>query len=534
MSNMGKNNAASGAMPETIAKYRIIRQLGRGRNSTVYLGFDPFIKRNVAVKLAAGGALTISVQTEPWYGVGRDGSVDFGSPRQNPRGASAPTHALLAEAHILGGLKHPNILGMFDAGIVGANPFIATEYIEGARSLKDFCAPHNLMPVEKALDVVRKCAEALEFAHSRGVIHGAVRPENVLLTPGFNVKLKGFSSAPPSKSDEKALDAFRYASPETARDDQATGRSDIFSLGVVLYELLTGRHPFEANNLMSLLYLIASEEPPAPGTLRPLAPDFVGEIAAMAMRKKIAERYAVCGELADALIAARKRLEEPTQEPLPKPLPQPLPKPLPEIPRKPVPEPLPEIPPIQSPKPLPETLNEPLPAPPPSANSSAIPSAIPSANSAPLPTPLPAPPPETPAEALPDRRSEMLGKLAFFDVFGARDLDELARAGQWLEYGDGIAMTGARQTDDSFCIIVAGRAAVIKAGRTIGALKEGECFAEAGGNAGLRVSARVISEGDTFVLKLTDRLLENTSPECRMRFTRTFLHTVLEKYPLIV
>jgi serine/threonine protein kinase len=473
-------------MPETIAKYRITRQLGRGRNGAVYLGFDPFIKRNVAIKLATGGAMTVCAATAPWYEVRRDGSVDFGAPREDPRGTSAATHALLAEAHVLNRLKHPNILYMFDAGVEGVNPFIVTEYIEGARSLKDFCVPHNLMPVEIALNVVRKCAVALEFSHSKGVVHGSVRPENVLLTPDFNVKLKGFSSAPPSKSDENALDAFRYASPETARDGEMTARSDVFSLGAVLYELLTGSPPFEANNLMSLLYLIAGEEPPPPGTRRPQVPDFVDEITAKAMNKKIAQRYTACGEFAEALAHALERIED--------------------TPRK-------------------TTLETP-PAKrgaTPGVKGDAIPSVKGDATSG------------LKGDATSVARAAMLEKLAFFEAFTPREIDELVRAGGWLEYGDGDAMSSAREAGNSFCVIVRGRAAVRKDGRAIGALKEGECFAEAGGEAGARVSARVFSEGGSLVLKLTTPALEeNTSPECRFRFTRAFLHAVLEKYPLIV
>jgi hypothetical protein len=303
-------------------------------------------------------------------------------------------------------------------------------------------------------------------------------------------------------------------------------------------------------------------------------PDFVDEIVARATKKKIAERYAVCGEFADALADARRRLEETPPEPLPKTPPEirteirletspetlpktppeVLPKPLLKTPFEILPKPLSKTPFEISPKPLSKTPLEILPKTPPEIRTEirteTSPETLPKTPPEVLPeTPparpleiftetltvsAPAPPLDIPPEIFTDRRTEMIGKLAFFDVFGARDMDEIARAGEWLQYDDGIAITGARQTDNSFCIVVEGRAAVIKGGRTIGALKEGECFAEAGGNAGARVSARVISEGNTLVLKLTARALENTPPECRLLFVRTFLDTVLEKYPLIV
>jgi serine/threonine protein kinase len=179
------------------------------------------------------------------------------------------------EAKVAGKLRHPNIVGVFDAGVEGDVCYIVMEMIFGGRTLFDHCQPDSLLPIEDVVRVIFKSARALDYAHRQGVIHRDVKPRNILLTEDGEVKLSDFSIALRTQGDATDTQVHGYIgsplymSPEQVKDDTITNQTDIFSLGVVMYELLTGRHPFAADNLPAIAHRITEKIPTPLLEMRP-------------------------------------------------------------------------------------------------------------------------------------------------------------------------------------------------------------------------------------------------------------------------
>jgi serine/threonine protein kinase len=202
-------------------------------------------------------------------------------------------------------LQHPNILPIYDAGEENGSYYVVTEHVHGARTLAAYCKPDNLLRVDDVVEIIFKCAKALHYAHSRGVIHRDVKPSNIMLTLDNDVRIIDFGIALVTDSDVSRIEGIAgspsYMSPEQVQSAEITPKSDIYSLGAVMYELLTGFRPFRANNLSKLLHQIVYATPPPIHTLRSDIAEDLEELVAQALRKDPDQRFANGLELAGAL-----------------------------------------------------------------------------------------------------------------------------------------------------------------------------------------------------------------------------------------
>jgi serine/threonine protein kinase len=201
----------------------------------------------------------------------------------------------LAEAALAGRLNHPHICAIYDAVSEPEYSYIVMEYVKGT-TLETYTEIDSLLPLSKVVEVIFKCIRALDFAFQLGVIHRDIKPGNILYGPEGDIKVSDFGA---SFQEALAQDTTQltgigspaYMSPEQIRLEEVTHRTDIYSLGVVMYKLLTGRLPFNASNQLSLTYEILNVVPPPPSQLRPELPELLDEICLKAMQKNPADRY---------------------------------------------------------------------------------------------------------------------------------------------------------------------------------------------------------------------------------------------------
>ena len=263
-----------------IGRYEIIEELGRGAMSIVYKARDPHIARVVTLKIMR---LDWEVRSEK-------------SKRR-----------FRHEAMSAGQLTHPNIVAVYDAGEYRGEPFIVMEYLEGPPLAKVL---NNLapLPLERAVDIALQISDALDYAHQRGVIHRDVNPSNIILLENGQVKVTDFGlaklvsdSLPDASQSGVFHGTLDYASPEQILGQEVDGRSDIFSLGVVLYEMLIGERPFRGKNITAVILRLLSEEPLPLTVLGPHLPPELKDILSKAMAKDVTQRYQTCAELGQDL-----------------------------------------------------------------------------------------------------------------------------------------------------------------------------------------------------------------------------------------
>src|SRR6185295_16171423 len=239
-------------VPEQIGKYVVVKRVGRGSSGTVYLSHDPFYGRDVAIKLYHND----------------------GSSSEDQR---VVRKMFFTEASMVGVLHHPNILPIYDAGEHEGNYYVVMEHVHGARTLVAYCRPDNLLRIDDAVEIMFKCAKALHYAHGRGVIHRDIKPSNIMLTTDSDVRIIDFGIALVADSDISSIQGIAgspsYMSPEQVQNAEITHRSDLYSLGAMMYELLTGFRPFRAGNLSKLLHQIVFATPPPIHTMRKEIPE---------------------------------------------------------------------------------------------------------------------------------------------------------------------------------------------------------------------------------------------------------------------
>lgn len=273
--------------PGMLGRYRVLKELGRGAMGLVYLGKDPTIQRFVAIKTM------------------RLDHIDSDDKLQDVKAR------FFREAESTGRLSHPNIVTIYDAGEEHDLGYIAMELIEGT-PLKQWARKPNLMSLNEVLLTVATVADALDYAHQQGVVHRDIKPANIMLTKDRVVKVMDFGIAKMASSSKTqtniVLGTPTYMSPEQIAGKKVDGRSDIFSLGVVLFELLTGQLPFTADNLSAVLFSIAHHPHPAIQTLRPDLPPMVQEIVDRALQKELPHRYRRAEEFAGELRACLQSL----------------------------------------------------------------------------------------------------------------------------------------------------------------------------------------------------------------------------------
>ena len=268
--------------PEKIGRYVILRTLGRGAMGVVYLARDPQIERELALK------------TIRFDDAEKSFSVDEAKAR------------FLKEAKISGRLQHPHIVTVFDVGEDQGMLYLAMELVQGG-SFSQRLADPSAFPIRDRIRIVAEVAEALAHAHERGVLHRDIKPANILLTPSMVAKVTDFGIGKLLTGDTELTSTGQmvgspaYMSPEQIKGDKLDARTDIFSLGVVLYQALTLRKPFPADTLTTLVYQILHEEPADPSVVAGELPDGLGAIVRRCLAKDRANRYVDAGELADDL-----------------------------------------------------------------------------------------------------------------------------------------------------------------------------------------------------------------------------------------
>ena len=273
----------------TLGRYEVTKELGKGAMGIVYEGRDPTIGRVTAIK-------TIRFTEE-----------------YEEEEAERIKEQFFREAETAGMLSHPNIVTIYDAGEDHDLSYIAMEYLDGY-DLKEHARPDNLLPIRETIGYMADVAEALGYAHGKGVVHRDIKPANIMLCRGGMVKVTDFGIARAMASSKTKTGVVKgtpfYMSPEQITGKKVDGRTDIYSLGVVLYELLTGVQPFRADDLTALIYKITSEAPQTITELNPKVPKAVLQIVDKALTKDREKRYQKAEYMAQHLRIVAKKMDE--------------------------------------------------------------------------------------------------------------------------------------------------------------------------------------------------------------------------------
>ncbi|HEY2283377.1 MAG TPA: Stk1 family PASTA domain-containing Ser/Thr kinase [Solirubrobacteraceae bacterium] len=271
--------------PNTIidGRYRVVSRLGSGGMADVYLAEDQLLGRSLAVKVL---------------------HHHFAEDQEF-------VERFRREASSAAGLSHPNIVGIFDRGEWDGTYYIAMEYVPG-RSLKELVREQGPLDPVVAIDIVTQILQAARFAHARGVIHRDLKPHNVILDEEGRARVTDFGIAQAGASDMtmtgSIMGTAQYLSPEQAQGHAVSAASDLYAVGVILYELLTGAVPFDGDTAVAIAFKQVSAQPPVPSSANPAAPAVLDEIVLRALAKNPAVRYASAEEFIAALSAARQQL----------------------------------------------------------------------------------------------------------------------------------------------------------------------------------------------------------------------------------
>lgn len=274
-------------MISTLGRYKIISEIGQGAMGTVYKAVDPIIDRTVAIK-----------------------TINLNLSRQELEEYEA---RFQQEIKAAGRLNHPNIVTIYDVGKTESVAYMAMEFLEGSE-LKDLIASGNLPPADQVVDIISQVADGLWFAHQQDIVHRDVKPSNIMVLKGGIAKITDFGIARLPNSAVKTMTGLilgspRYMSPEQVIGKTIDARSDIFSLGVVLYEALTGIAPFDGDNVNAIMYATVNTTPPPPSSHARAIPPMLDLIVAKAMAKLLEDRYQSIKELADDLREVRRQMD---------------------------------------------------------------------------------------------------------------------------------------------------------------------------------------------------------------------------------
>src|SRR5258705_56178 len=266
--------------PWLLGRYEIVAELGKGAMGVVYRANDPMLNRMVAIK---------TINTEE---AGHAGMAEYEA-------------RFYTEAKAAGGLNHPNIIIIYDIGKSGHLVYMAMEYIEG-RELRELLAQGQPLPVVQAVDVAAQVAEGLAYAHQHQVVHRDIKPANIMITPDGRAKIADFGIARMRSSETRTqtgviLGSPKYISPEQVVGKRADHRSDIFSLGVILYESITGSTPFNGEGLSALMYQITNHDPIPPSSSNSQVPVMLDYIVAKVLAKAPEARYQSAADFANDL-----------------------------------------------------------------------------------------------------------------------------------------------------------------------------------------------------------------------------------------
>ena len=276
-------------MAEKIGKYEIIRILGKGATAVVYLALEPDTKREVAIKL-----------------------IRFGD--ENAAMSRRLRKLFQTENSIARRLDHPNIVKIYDAVIEVDRAYLVMEFIEGT-ALDSFCSINRLLPMHRVIGIIFKCCLALDHAFRQGVVHRDIKPANILIDAEDNPKITDFGLALNLHKDMNKDSTFvmgvgspAYMSPEQIKNYPLNQKTDLYSLGVLLFQLLTGRLPFRASNQGALVYKIVNADTPSVCALNPNLPSGLDPILKKALEKDLYSRYRNGAEFAKDLSTVRYQM----------------------------------------------------------------------------------------------------------------------------------------------------------------------------------------------------------------------------------
>ena len=410
---------------DKIGKYEVIKEIGSGATSTVYLALDPFSNQQVALKL-----FNMNMQNDTHL-------------------AKAHRRLLLTEASLVGKLSHPHIVKVFDAVMDGAVNYMVMEYIEG-ETLERYAEVDHLLPLNTVAEIIYKCCKALEYAQHQGVTHRDIKPANILLCGKSDIKISDFGAAvlvSQQTTQVSGVGSPAYMSPEQIEEKLLTHQTDIYSLGVMMYKLLTGKLPFDAGNKYSLIYQIMNIEPPPASTFRPEIPPELDTIVLRAMQKNLSRRYQEWNEFADGLVRFF------------------------------------------------------------SGNVVAQ------------------------AEIFDTEKFDTLRSLGFFKNFSDVELWEVLRVSEWRKVHKNECIIRDGDEGREFFILAHGTVKVLKQGRILSVLHEGDCFGEMAhlSEREFRRSADVVAKSDATLIEINPDVLEKASTGCRFQFDDALLRMLVKR-----
>lgn len=400
-----------------IDRYQIVKKLGQGGTAVVYLGRDPFINRHVAVKLAKPAS---------------------DKERMN----------FFIEAQSAGRLNHPNIVAIYDAGLYKDYCYIAMEYISGT-TLESVCRQGGLLPLSRVVECVFSVCQALDYAHQQHVIHRDIKPSNIMLDDNGCAKITDFGIAQMTEqtSEMGIWGTPSYMAPEQLKDEAIGSFSDIFSLGCVLYEMLTGTLAFGGNNNFAIMYKITNEEPVPADHFRPDLPPILLGILQKAMAKKIEDRYQSCMELAFDLRVALRGIADKSV-------------------------------------------------------------------------------------AFNGRAKDVIDlvqNVKFFQRFPRQHLESLISTNTLIKVPKDKVIVNEGDIDDTFFIILSGKAKIRKGDREIAIIGVGECFGEMAYIAGQARTAAVIAHTDCILIKISATIIDRSPEAVQLLFFKNFANTLVQR-----
>ncbi len=273
--------------PRTLGRYELLAELGKGSMGVVYRANDPLLDRLVAIK-------TVNMSFEPQEMAEYEGRF-------------------YQEAKAAGSLNHPNIVTIYDIGKSGNIAYMAMEFLQG-EELRSLMSTGQPLAAARAVEIAAQVAEGLAYAHQHGVVHRDIKPGNIMLAVTGLAKITDFGIARMRSAEVKTqtgivLGSPRYMSPEQVAGKRAEPRSDIFSLGVILYETLTGKPPFTGEDVTSVMFQIMNLVPPPPSSINARVPEILDFIVAKAIAKSLDDRYSSAEEFAKDLREVAKQID---------------------------------------------------------------------------------------------------------------------------------------------------------------------------------------------------------------------------------
>jgi serine/threonine protein kinase len=410
---------------DRIGKYQLDKVIHQGKYRTIYKAHDPFLERDVAIKVS-----------------------QFPENQEGEENSQQLRNSFFLETRAVGQLQHPNIVSVYDAGIGDRQTFIVMEYI-GAKSIATMMSDNEEIPVPKVIDIIFKCCKALEYAHSKGVVHRDIKPANILITEDGNVKIVDFGIAKVrDEIDTLSSGLFGsplYMAPEQIEEKEVSPSTDLYALGVVLYELLTGEKIFEADNVHTHMYKILNEKPKSLTKHGVEHAEKLQPIIDQALEKEQEQRYPAAADFAAAIrsVDIALRYEE--------------------------------------------------------------------------------------AEIIKRVNADQAGMLGFFKDFTQKQLSEFVDLATWLRIKKDEIILSAGEIDQTFYVVVGGKAIVYKLNEPVKTLSEGDCFGEIGLLRNENSSTSVMATTDMLLMKLTTSDLDKMSTALQAEFYKAVAHSMIKR-----